>query len=408
MSNNDQIEISASTVEEAINQALEALSAEADDVTIEVLATARSGVLGLGARQARVRVTRRPQLAATSGVQSPPPAPPSRARAESPARSEAAKTGADSAPAQQHAERPREAREHRPAPARGDRMREERAREPRRGNERRSDNREETRRQNRGEPNRAPGRVPQERAREQNRPPQDDSGDERGENREAPARPARSAADLDAQTAVAIEILTRMLELMGDHAQVVRVPESDPDSLELDIKGDGSGILIGRHGQTLDALEYVLNRMVARKVHDAAPIMLETESYRARRRQQLHRMALSMGERAKREHQPVMLEPMPPRDRRIIHIALKDDPMLTTRSSGEGFLRAVEIVPAGGGRPRRDDQGQGRGRRRDRDRERDRDQESDHDSDRDREREHPQGGAVGEQGGFKHGQKRIV
>src|SRR5215831_11490944 len=75
MSTNEPIEISATTVDEAIKQALEQLSAQEDDVVIEVLATPRAGVLGLGARQARVRVTRRTAHVATSGVQSPPPAP---------------------------------------------------------------------------------------------------------------------------------------------------------------------------------------------------------------------------------------------------------------------------------------------------------------------------------------------
>jgi len=122
--------------------------------------------------------------------------------------------------------------------------------------------------------------------------------------------------------------------------------------------------------------------------------VLETEAYRARRRQQLHRMALSMGERAKREHQSVTLEPMPPRDRRVVHLALKEDPMLTTRSSGEGFLRAIEIVPVGAPRPGGGGDGPGGGdRRRERGRSRERERSND---------------AIGEQGGFKHGQKRIV
>jgi len=134
---------------------------------------------------------------------------------------------------------------------------------------------------------------------------------------------------------------------------------------------------------------------------------LETESYRSRRRQQLHRMALSVGERAKREHQTVRLDPMPPRDRRVVHLELKDDPMITTRSAGEGFLRSIEIVPAeGSGRRERTNQpgqsqgqgqakgpGQGRGRPREREREREPERKDD---------------AIGEQGGFKHGQKRIV
>src|SRR5262249_60239647 len=75
MSTNEPIEITATTVDEAIKQALEQLAAQEDDVVIEVLATPRAGVLGLGARLARVRVTRRTSKVATSGVQSPPPAP---------------------------------------------------------------------------------------------------------------------------------------------------------------------------------------------------------------------------------------------------------------------------------------------------------------------------------------------
>ena len=80
MSNNDSIEVSSSTVEQAISEALAQLGAAHDDVVIEVLATPRSGVLGLGARDARVRVSRRNDVAATSGVTAPPPAPPPQRR----------------------------------------------------------------------------------------------------------------------------------------------------------------------------------------------------------------------------------------------------------------------------------------------------------------------------------------
>ena len=301
MSTNEPIEIAATTVDEAIKQALEQLAAQEDDVVIEVLATPRAGVLGLGARQARIRVTRRTSNVATSGVQSPPPAP-----------------AVDRHP-----------------------------REP------------------------AAGEV--------------HNGEER------PQAP-REAVDLDQLAQEAREVLDKVLELMDERAEVLRT-QGDPESVELEIKGDGSGILIGRHGQTLDALEYLVNRIVARRIRDAAPVVLETESYRARRRQQLQRMALSMGERAKRDHRPMTLDPMPPRDRRVVHLALKDDPMLTTRSSGDGFLRSIEIVPSGGGQRRERERGGGggggesRGRRRERP-----------------ERPEP----IGEQGGFKHGQKRIV
>ena len=85
MSNNDSIEISSATVEQAISEALQQLGAAEDDVVIEVLATPRSGLLGLGARDARVRVSRRAEVAATSGVTAPPPAPPPQRREAPPA-----------------------------------------------------------------------------------------------------------------------------------------------------------------------------------------------------------------------------------------------------------------------------------------------------------------------------------
>jgi spoIIIJ-associated protein len=200
----------------------------------------------------------------------------------------------------------------------------------------------------------------------------------------------RATVDIKAQMAEAATVLEKILELMGEQATIENVRDDDPELLELNIKADGSGLLIGRHGQTLDALEYMVNRVIARRFKDAAPISIDTESYRARRRGQLHRMALAKGEEAKREHMAVTLEPMPPRDRRIIHLALKDDPLVATRSGGEGFLRSIQIVPVDG---RREDPASAdrRGRERPRGRE-------------------PRGdqSPVGQQGGFRHGQKRIV
>jgi spoIIIJ-associated protein len=336
MSNIDSIEITADSVEDATAEALAQLSARSTEVTVEVLATPRTGVLGLGARQARVRVTRK----AAAGT----------ARADAPRvyapRADARPASPDARPAG------RDAR---------------------------------------------PSDTPAEKNQIASAAKSDDGS---GSN--------RKSADQQEQRREATVILKQILEKMGEHAEVNQI-EVDADSVELEIKGDGSGILIGRHGQTLDALEYVVNRILARRIKDAAPISLETESYRSRRRQQLHRMAMSVGERAKREHQTVRLDPMPPRDRRVVHLALKDDPMITTRSAGEGFLRSIEIVPAeGSGRRERTNQqgqsqgqaqakgpGQGRGRPPEREREREREPERKDE-------------AIGEQGGFKHGQKRIV
>ena len=237
------------------------------------------------------------------------------------------------------------------------------------------------------------------------------------QNQAAPAgdddssAPGRKSVGVEEQRLEAIEILKQILEQMGEQTEVRQI-EVDAETVELEIKGDGSGILIGRHGQTLDALEYIVNRILARRIKDAAPISLETESYRARRRQQLHRMALSMGEKAKREHKPVRLEPMAPRDRRVVHLALKEDPMITTRSAGEGLMRSIEIMPTdSSGRPENRGGGQNRGRRRDGDRgnhpqpQRGNPERGDPEREREVQRIEPERGieAIGEQGGFKHG-----
>ena len=293
MSNLDSIELAAASVEEATREALEQLGARQDEVAIEVLATPRAGVLGLGARQARVRVTRK--------------------------RADAA--GVGGAPAASNPQVPQAAPAMPLPPARKEGAPERRAR----GREN----------QPRGRGARIANPTPSAPAA---------SAAEIAHNENGGAA-ARKSADVEEQRREATVILKQILEKMGEQTEVRQV-EVDAETVELEIKGDGSGILIGRHGQTLDALEYLVNRILARRIKDPAPISLETESYRARRRQQLHRMALSMGEKAKREHQPVRLEPMPARDRRVVHLALKEDPMITTRSAGEGLLRSIEIVPA--------------------------------------------------------------
>jgi spoIIIJ-associated protein len=332
MSNVDSIELAAASVEEATREALDKLGARADEVAIEVLATPRAGVLGLGARQARVRVTRkRPPDAGGAGAQaqSSPQAPQDAPASPPPARKEGAP-------------------------------------------DRRAHGRDDA-------------RTPSAR-------PAANAGDKADDQPDAAA--GRKSADVEEQRREATVILKQILEAMGEQPEVRQI-QVDAETVELEIKGDGSGILIGRHGQTLDALEYVVNRILARRIKDAAPISLETESYRARRRQQLHRMALSMGEKAKREHQPVRLDPMPSRDRRVVHLALKEDPMVTTRSAGEGSMRSIEIVPIESGRREPRAQGQPQGRRREPERERQPEPERGNE-------------ALGEQGGFKHGQKRIV
>ena len=353
MSSNDSIETTAPTVDQAINQALAQLGAAQDDVKIEVLSTPRAGLLGLGARQARVRVTRRPPEVASSGVTSPPPAPPLVRQPLPPAPS----------PASPNTEIPPDVSRAAP-PARDTIVHETTV-----------SVREST-------------TVVEEFVAEQ----EPDEVEEPEPVREERVR-NRQSSDPEALAREATMVLTKILGLMGEKAEIETVRDVSAENVELNIKGDGSGLLIGRRGQTLDALEYIVNRVLARQLDDPAPVSIDTESYRARRRRQLHRMALAKGEQAKREHVTVELDPMPPRDRRIVHLALKDDPLLTTRSSGEGFMRSIQILPVN---ERREGHGTGGGRERRRERERGRERDGN-------ERSH-----VGQEGGFKHGQKRIV
>jgi spoIIIJ-associated protein len=105
------------------------------------------------------------------------------------------------------------------------------------------------------------------------------------------------------------------------------------------------GLLIGRKGQTLDALEYLLNRIVTKNDDNEAHLLLDAAGYRERRRQNLESLAMRLGERAKRRRRTVTLSPLNPRDRRIIHLALEGDPLVTTKSMDRGYLRRLSIIP---------------------------------------------------------------
>lgn len=155
----------------------------------------------------------------------------------------------------------------------------------------------------------------------------------------APAPSAESDA-----TVHAAAILGEILRLMDLEGEVVVRHEDEHDVLEL--TGDTSGVLIGRRGQMLDALEYFLNRVVARDNGDGR-IVVDSQNYRARRRQSLEELARRSGEQAKKKRKPIALNPMSPRDRRIVHMVLQGDTSLTTRSSGKGYFRKLIIIPAG-------------------------------------------------------------
>jgi spoIIIJ-associated protein len=137
------------------------------------------------------------------------------------------------------------------------------------------------------------------------------------------------------------EVLENILQKFGAEASIEE--SEDDDCITLDIKGDGSGILIGRKGQTLDAFQYLVNKIVHRSPDARKQIVVDTEGYRQRRQKTLIDLAKRLGEKAKTKNVPVSTGPLNPFERRIIHLALQDDAGLTTKSKGEGTYRSVFI-----------------------------------------------------------------
>jgi len=147
-------------------------------------------------------------------------------------------------------------------------------------------------------------------------------------------------------------ILETLLELMGVPASVDLVEqalvESEtgvPSSITLNVEGDDLGILIGRRGQTLSCLQYMVRIIVGHQKKVWLPIVIDVEGYKQRRCNALQALAFRTAEQVAQRGEPFALEPMPAFDRRIIHLALADHPDVTTESSGEGEARRLVIIP---------------------------------------------------------------
>jgi spoIIIJ-associated protein len=143
--------------------------------------------------------------------------------------------------------------------------------------------------------------------------------------------------------AAARESLKTILELIPIEASVTARQEDD--RIILSIEGDQSGILIGRKGRTLDALQFIVSKIVNKSLDQKVRLVIDSENYRERRREALVEMALKIGEKAKRIKKPITTGPLNPHDRRIIHLALRDDEELDTKSRGDGVLKKVLIIP---------------------------------------------------------------
>ncbi|MFA5375257.1 MAG: RNA-binding cell elongation regulator Jag/EloR [Dehalococcoidia bacterium] len=165
----------------------------------------------------------------------------------------------------------------------------------------------------------------------------------------ATVRVFRRQADETVREAVSVakEILEKLLSLMDIEAVVEeqKPSESGHAQFNLDLKGDDLGVLIGRRGQTLASLQYLLYLMAGHRLKVHVPLTIDVEGYLERRNESLQSLALRMAERVITTGQIAVMEPMPPRERRIIHLALKDFKGVVTQSVGEGEYRKVTIVP---------------------------------------------------------------
>ena len=275
-------EFRGKTVEEATETGLAALGLKRSQVEIEILSRGSRGLLGFGAEDARVRITR------IAPVQNEtPPKRQAPASQKEPVKAQPAQPDKPAASAK---------------PAQPDKA------------------------------------DPQRTANSAAQPPAADA---------APAAPLTD----DEVGAIAAELLQGMLDRMDMRAQVQVVDYrgvldagQDPP-LVLNIEGEDLGILIGRRAETLAALQYLTRLMVNHRAHRWVNLVVDVEGYKARREEQLVRLAERMAERVVSTGRAVALEAMPPRERRIVHITLREHPQVTTQSVGEGEQRKVTIVP---------------------------------------------------------------
>ena len=326
----------------AIEKALMQLGLERDDVSVEVLDNGKKGFLGFGATPARVRVTYevpdeapapKPEKAAK---EAPRQKPDHKAAAKAEPEKKAEGGAAQSRPNLSHIDPsdPRLTTPHlvKAAPPRSEQEKPaERPERPQRSESR--PRRERSRRE--------PRDVP--------RPPRTSQPRE-----EKPIIPVSPEA-MEKVTAEAIRFISGLLEQMGIKAEVKVCEQLVADQLRLEIVGEDMGPVIGRRGDTLDAIQYLTSLVMGRVTEEHVRLSIDTENYRVKRAESLERLARKMAGKAVQYRKPMVLEPMNPYERRIIHSTLQDYEGVTTYSTGSEPGRRVVIAPEGarrGSRPR--------------------------------------------------------
>lgn len=151
--------------------------------------------------------------------------------------------------------------------------------------------------------------------------------------------------ELDKIADTAIAALQDILKYFNVGEVTIDEYEGDEGELILDITGDDLAVLIGRHGKTLDALQFLVSAITVRTIGFRYPVIVDIEGYKNRQRQKLESIARSSANRAANQNRSVKLRPMTPYERRIVHITLREDERVETASEGEGSARHVVIIP---------------------------------------------------------------
>lgn len=141
-----------------------------------------------------------------------------------------------------------------------------------------------------------------------------------------------------------VEFLSSIFDAMKMEVEILVAVNEEEHIIEVELKGDDMGILIGKRGQTLDALQYLTNLAVNKNSEEYVKVKIDTEDYRKRRRETLENLAKNIAYKVKRTKRPVSLEPMNPFERRVIHSTLQNDKFVTTHSEGEEPYRHVVVT----------------------------------------------------------------
>jgi len=171
----------------------------------------------------------------------------------------------------------------------------------------------------------------------------DDEGEAGEEEDDAAGAEEQIPENLEGEAEMARLMLVEMLNRMGLHDASVEVAGTDP--ILLNIMGDDLADLIGRRGENLRSIQFILNLMVNKQLRRRLRVQLDVDGYRTRREELLRSMAQRFAHRVRSTREPMQLETMPPNERRIIHMELAEDPDVETESTGEADMRRVVIRP---------------------------------------------------------------